>query len=232
MAPRRSLVDRAGDRIKKHGFGGGGSLFLAVTPGFRHARRSPERAVGRDAPEVAAAEQAIWGRLGRELGFARLSLQEWVKEAGAAAGGLPKLAAELLGIPFPATHKERRANKPFAAELRKLQEYAEGKYQNASGARRERIKALGGPGNPYASQEALISSVRGVQIAVAGHGDLLIAGYDARSDSGRHTDPVSLDELAGAIADDGAGLLGWLEENAIDPDLEFTAVQSLEMQWG
>ncbi len=138
-------------------------------------------------PQVPIAEKALALRVEQELA-PRLTLQEWViaqerRLGGERRGGLPRLAAALVGIVYTreaiefinnerdATGKKLNA---YRNELRKLEEYKQGKYKNASGERRERIANLKGGeiGNPYAESnvifQAVMRSKRPVTLGVTG----------------------------------------------------------------
>lgn len=110
---------------------------LAVNDGFNDEHIT--RGGGVDypkAPEVDTAEGAIADAFNEDIG----SLRAWLGWASrATGGGLPGLAARLLDVPL---NSATRADKTYKAELRKLEEYRQGKYKNASGARRARIIAL------------------------------------------------------------------------------------------
>lgn len=110
---------------------------LPVNDGF--ADDFINRAGGVDyprAPEVGEAERAIAQVFNEDIG----SLRAWVSWAArTTGGGLAGLAAALLGMPLNAT---TRADKAYKAELRKLEEYRQGKYKSASGPRQQRIQDL------------------------------------------------------------------------------------------
>ncbi len=109
--------------------------------------------------QIATASRMLARRLDTEIGGV-LTLRQWVIQERSARGGggrgMARLAADLLGLPnIPrrvaglARGKQSPEWRRYDAELRKLEEYAQGKYRRAAGARRERIAALGGAGNPY-----------------------------------------------------------------------------------
>lgn len=123
--------------IRRHDLAEAVTYTLPVNPDF--ADESINYAGGVDypkAPEVAEAERAIVAVFNGEIG----PLRAWVDWAAkVVGGGLPGLAARLLGMPLNA---ETRKDKTFKAELRKLEEYRQGKYKSASGVRQERLLAL------------------------------------------------------------------------------------------
>ena len=138
-------------------------------------------------PQVPIAEKALALRVEQELA-PRLTLQEWVivqeqRLGGERRSGLPRLAAALVGITYTREAIEFINNErdvtgkklnAYRNELRKLEEYKQGKYKNASGERRERIANLKGGeiGNPYAESNvifhATMRSKRPVTIGVTG----------------------------------------------------------------
>lgn len=167
----KTLEQLADAKIRVTTVGQSRRLFLATRPRFDRVAESASDGVSPDSGERAAGEQAICRRLLRELGVYRLPLAEWIT-AVAAGGSLPRLAARLVDLPLSS---ETRKDKRYKAELRKLQEYAQGKYKNATGARRARIAAIGGPGNPYSSDAALRAPLGRSTIRIMARGDWLIS---------------------------------------------------------
>jgi hypothetical protein len=126
------------------------TLTLATNPQFRPAAPidmntpAEDETAGTaylDDPEPTIAEAAIADRFIREIAttVALPNLQDWVQAQKAERGGLPRLAADMLHLPLS---RETRQRKDFRAELRKLEEYAQGKYKSARGPRRARIAEL------------------------------------------------------------------------------------------
>ncbi len=138
-------------------------------------------------PQVRIAEEALALRV-EQVVAPRMTLQEWIEAqvqrlGGEGRAGLPRLAAALLGIAYTrqdiesvnnARDASGRKRNAYRNELRKLEEYRQGKYKNASGERRERIANLKGGeiGNPYAESNVIFQAVmrraRPVSIGVTG----------------------------------------------------------------
>lgn len=146
------------------------AITLATNPGWDPIGQDPTGGVEPGDPEVPVAERALILRYWQEIsGRSRLSLQAWVKREQEKRGGsLPRLAADLLGldsIPRRDPKRPEREQSPsylgYRNELRKLQEYAQGKYKTAAGARQERIALLPSAeaGNPYAPLSIVAGAV-------------------------------------------------------------------------
>jgi hypothetical protein len=212
-----SLSERAAQRVKHSQVGHSHRLWIPVTPGFQRASESQHQGVGSNSPEAAAAQAAICNRLLRELGVYRLPLREWV-QAVAAGGSLPQLAARLVGMPL---NRETRQSKPYKAEVRKLQEYAQGKYRDARGARRERIAAIGGPGNPYSSDRELLRPLRGGSIRIGARADWQISSqlqaFAMKAPDAEHW-PSDAHRV---VQDGGEGLLDYIADNTVPGESTF-----------
>ncbi len=89
--------------------------------------------------ELGHAQGALTRRIRAEIPTGA-GLLAWLRAATTRrSGSLPQLAADLLGLPLtPAT----RQDKAFKAELRKLEEYRQGKYKSAAKERGARILNL------------------------------------------------------------------------------------------
>jgi len=164
------------------------SAFLAINPGFRSALESETGGVVDGREEIPEGERAITERLLEAL-TPRLTLIEWTsRERGKRGGSLSRLAADLLSVPLTRETRQTHAHK---AELRKLEEYSQGKYKNASGARRQRIAALAGgeADNPYTTvSSGGGAATRGARVTLTVRGDWSISA-DVRKYEKKHTEP-------------------------------------------
>jgi hypothetical protein len=110
---------------------------------------------------------------------------------------MARLAADLLGmdrLPRRVPGHPRGRQSPewrrYDAELRKLEEYRQGKYRQARGERRSRIAALGGTGNPYGPVAPLRGRLGGYRIALGARADWRIS-EDWRPFEWKHMSPES-----------------------------------------
>lgn len=146
------------------------ALSLATNPDWDPIGQDPAGGIEPGDPEVPIAERALILRYWQEIsGRNRLSLKAWVKrEQDKRGGSLPRLAADLLGLdtiprrdPKKTEREQSASYLGYRNELRKLQEYAQGKYKTAAGARQERIALLPSAeaGNPYAPLAVVAGAV-------------------------------------------------------------------------
>lgn len=170
----------AGDNVRVSRSARSLALSIATNPDWDPRTESRDGGMSPANPALMTAERALILRYWHEIGE-RLPLQGWVQRERAKRGGsLPRLAADLLGLeripkrnPKRTEREQSLAYLSFRNELRKLEEYAQGKYKSAAGARQSRIAMLPGAeeGNPYTPvsilageslpRHALIFAVRG-----------------------------------------------------------------------
>ena len=190
-----------------------GSISLAIainTDWDPETERDYPSGTPETAPEVGTGGQALARRL-QQIIAGPLPLVAWIqREEGKRGGdgkGLSRLAADLLGlstIPKRAkglTYKEQSDDwKRHAAELRKLQEYRQGKYQNATGERRERIRRLAGAQeqNPYGPPLSFRQALLHYAIALGVRADWRIS-EDYQPFTLKHTHPADAPSDAHAM---------------------------------
>lgn len=194
VTEERVIVSRAYGRLV---------CMLPVSSDFADTRESRSGGVDASAAEVDTAEQAIVRRFRSELAGERKALREWVLREKRVYGSLPSLAARLLGVSLG---RDIRRDRAFKAELRKLEEYAQGKYRGARGERRNRIAALGGPGNPYTTADQLaIANLAETTAQLGVRGDWQISG-DLQHYALKHTEEMeSPSEVHMVLAGTGTG---------------------------
>lgn len=209
------------------------SAFLAINPGLYSRTESEQGGAREGSAEIPVGEQAITESFLAAL-TPRLTLIEWTsREREKRGGSLARLAADLLGVPLT---RETRQTATYKAELRKLEEYSQGKYKNASGPRRERIAALAGAeeGNPYTT----VSNGRGAvtreaRVTLTVRGDWQIS-QDVRKYEKKHTEPERHPSpVHDVLANGGHGLTeavrAWLEY-VTGATVELNRVYSLNIQ--
>ena len=166
--------------------------------------------VPESAAELSTGGQALSRRLHAAIS-GNLSLAAWVRreeeKRGGDGKGLSRLAADLLGMPtIPKREKGKRYSEQSAdwkrhtAELRKLQEYRQGKYQNATGERRERIRTLAGAQeqNPYGPPLSFRQALLHYAIALGVRADWRISD-DYQPFTLKHTRPENAPSDAHAM---------------------------------
>lgn len=221
------------------------ALSLATNPDWDPIGQDPAGGIEPGDPEVPTAERALILRYWQEISARnRLSLQAWVKrEQDKRGGSLPRLAADLLGlatIPRRDRAKTEREQSPsylgYRNELRKLEEYRQGKYKTAGGARQERIALLPSAedGNPYAPVAIIAGAVLPRQALVfAVRGDWQIS-EDIQLFALKHTIEYPYPSALHAIAfTGGQGFIRTVVEEfsqEIGIDVELTRVYAVGLQ--
>jgi hypothetical protein len=207
------------------------ALSIAINPDWEpdHEQDYPG-GVSDEHPQIATASRMLARRLDTEIG-GQLTLRQWViRERGARGGGgrgMARLAADLLGLPTVprrvpglARGKQSPEWRRYDAELRKLEEYVQGKYRSAAGARRERIANLGGAeaGNPYRPAPPFADRLERYTITLAARADWRIS-EDFQPFSLKHHEPESglvWGPAHEVLKNGGAGLLDSPDANLLD----------------
>lgn len=194
------------------------ALSIATNEDWTPRTEDPDGGMPPSDPRLDTAEHALILRYWHEIGE-RLTLQGWVRRERAKRGGsLPRLAADLLGlerIPKRDPKRTERQQSPvyllYRNELRKLEEYSQGKYKSASGARQSRIAMLPGAeeGNPYAPVSMLAGeSLPRHALTFAVRGDWKIS-EDTQYFTVKHTiEETYPSPLHDVVLAGGAGFIG------------------------
>jgi hypothetical protein len=178
--------------------------------------------------QIATASHMLARRLDTEIGGV-LTLRAWVAQERSARGGggrgMARLAADLLGLPTVPRRlygRPRREQSPewrrYDAELRKLEEYAQGKYRQAAGARRQRIAALGGAGNPYLPAAPFGDRLARYTITLAARADWRVS-EDFQPFSLKHHEPesgIAWGPAHEVLKNGGVGLAGNSDATLLD----------------
>jgi hypothetical protein len=206
------------------------SLSIAINPDWEPPDQEQDYPGGvpDEDPQIATASRMLARRLDMEIG-GLLTLRAWViQESGQRGGGgrgMARLAADLLGLPtIPrriaglARGKQSEEWRRYDAELRKLEEYRQGKYRRAAGARRERIVALGGAGNPYSPAPPFGDRLARYTITLGARADWRIS-EDFQPFSLKHHDPesgVAWGPAHEVLKNGGVGLAGDADATLLD----------------
>ncbi len=240
----RGRVAREGVRANEgYGFV---TCFLATNPGLRDFEEDATKGIPNDdadghARDLRAAERALIERLHAELAF-RDTLQLWARRETARRGGSANLARALIEAqPKPGRFKsDREARAEYKAQLRKVEEWKQGKYTTPSGINRARVALLRGSLDQEAARliEAPNARGMGVPVTLAVRGDWVAYRGDEP-----FTRKIAQDDEPGSavhavVADQGHGLIAAVH-NAValealhkgeESDVELHQVYSLYVQ--